>query len=402
MVKSLRRTLPRRSFATWKAAADRPDPLVILAAQERGRVADLLPIRHARMAQSPFAFYRGCAAVMAADLARVPVTGLQAQLCGDAHLANFGIFATPERNVIFDVNDFDETLPGPWEWDLMRLTASVPLAAQARGFDTATAADAVFKAVKSYQRALLRYAKLSPLEVWYDRVDVSSICRSHGRRAEDWRRALQQAKTQELPQHFSDNSEFYRRVHAGEPQAVDAVGLMEAYAASLLPSVRVLLKRYRFADLAMKIVGVGSVGTRCYVALLLSERNDALVLQLKEAQASVLEAYLPSSAFPNHGQRVINGQRLMQAASDLFLGWVRSDERDFYIRQLRDMKGSIDLTSTRRNEFVDYASHCGWTLARAHARSGDGEAIAAYLGHGDAFATAMVGFARAYAGQVER
>jgi uncharacterized protein (DUF2252 family) len=402
-MKALRRAIPRRSFATWEPAPNRTDPLAIIAAQERDRLPDLLPIRHARMLESPFAFYRGCAAVMAADLARVPVTGLRAQLCGDAHLSNFGIFATPERNVIFDVNDFDETLPGPWEWDVMRLVASVPLAAQARGFDTATATGAVFEATKSYQRAMLRYVKMSPLEVWYDRIDVDALAfRSHGRSAEDWRRALDQAQTHDLPQRFSDESQFFKRVHADQPQALDAVELMEEYAASLLPSIRVLLKRYRFADLALKIVGIGSVGTRCFVALLVSEDGDALVLQLKEAQASVLEAYLPPSAFPNHGERVVNGQRLMQAASDIFLGWVHTGECDFYVRQLRDMKGSIDLTSTRRGEFFDYATNCGLTLARAHARSGDGNGIAEYLGRGDAFAEAMAGFAEAYAAQVRR
>jgi uncharacterized protein (DUF2252 family) len=397
------RAVRRSSFATWEAPADRADPLAIITVQERDRLPDLLPIRHARMLQSPFAYYRGCAAVMAADLARIPVTGLRAQLCGDAHLANFGIFATPERNVIFDVNDFDETLPGPWEWDVMRLCASVPLAAAARGFGGSTAADAVFHAAKSYQRAMRGYARLSPLDVWYDRIDVSSLCmRSHGRRAEDWRRALEEAQTRELPQRFSDESEFFRRVRAGEPQDVDAASLMKPYAASLIPSIRVLLKRYRLADLATKIVGVGSVGTRCFVALLLSKSSEALVLQLKEAQASVLEAYLPPSVFSNHGQRVVNGQRLMQAASDIFLGWVRSAGRDFYVRQLRDMKGSIDLTSCRRNQFADYAAHCGRTLARAHARSGEGDRIAEYLGRSDAFATGMAGFARSYAAQVER
>ncbi len=399
----MKRAIARKSFAAWKPAADRRDPLAILAEQERDRIADLVPIRRARMLGSPFAFYRGCAAVMAADLAHVSVTGLKAQLCGDAHLSNFGIFATPERNVIFDVNDFDETLPGPWEWDVMRLCASLPLAARVRGFDESAGSKAVVHAVGRYQRAMRYYATLSPLDVWYARVDVEElVTRSNGRRAEDWRQALEQARARNLPQRFADQSQFFRRVHATDEHALDAPGLMQKYAHSLFPSIRVLLDRYHFTDSAMKIVGVGSVGTRCFVALLLSRTGDALVLQLKEAQASVLESYLPQSVFANHGQRVVNGQRLMQAASDVFLGWVQFEGRDYYIRQLRDMKASVDLASVRCNEFFDYAAHCGQTLARAHARSGDVAGIASYLGRNDAFAQAMVGFARAYEGQVER
>jgi uncharacterized protein (DUF2252 family) len=402
-VATVTRVIARKSFAAWQPAPDRRDPLDILAEQERDRLAELLPIRHARMLTSPFAFYRGCAAVMAADLAHVPVTGLKAQLCGDAHLANFGIFATPERNVIFDVNDFDETLPGPWEWDVMRLCASLPPAAEVRAFGESAGCKAVLYAVQSYQRAMRYYATLSPLDVWYARIDVEKLVgRSNGRRAEDWRQALDQAQARDLPQRFAGETEFFRRVHASDAHALDANGLMQKYAHSLFSSIRVLLDRYHFTDSAVKIVGVGSVGTRCFVALLQSKAGDALVLQLKEAQASVLESYLPRSVFANHGQRVVNGQRLMQAASDVFLGWVQFEGRDYYVRQLRDMKGSIDLASVRCNEFFDYAAHCGRTLARAHARSGDVAGIASYLGRNDAFAQAMVGFARAYARQVAR
>jgi uncharacterized protein (DUF2252 family) len=402
-VKSLRGTISRSSFGNWKPAGDRPDPLAILAAQERDRIPALIPVRHQRMRASPFAFYRGGAAIMAADLAAIPVTGLHAQIGGDAHLANFGVFGTPERNVIFDVNDFDETLPGPWEWDVMRLCASIPLAGLARGMRKATLDDAVFESVKSYQTWMRRYAEMSPLDVWYARIDVASLTgRSNARHAEDWRRALEQADAHAPAQHFSSSSEFFHRVGASEPEAGHAISLVEQYSASLLPSVQVLFNRYHFADLASKIVGVGSVGTHCYVALFLDECDDALVLQLKEAQASVLEAYLPVSLFDNHGQRVVNGQHLMQAASDIFLGWLRFDGRDYYVRQLRDMKGSVDLTTINADELIDYAAHCAWTLARAHARSGEGKEIAAYLGSNDAFAEAIVRFANAYAVQVGR
>jgi uncharacterized protein (DUF2252 family) len=354
------------------------------------------------MRASPFAFYRGGAAIMAADLARIPVTGIVVQLCGDAHLANFGLFATPERNVIFDVNDFDETLPGPWEWDVMRLCASIPLAGRARGPRRGSIDEAVFVAVKSYQAWMRRYAKMSPLDVWYSRIDAAALAARSSPQAEDWRRALHQADAHAPVQHFANSAEFFKRVGAQEPAALHTRSVVERYAASLLPSVGVLVNRYHLSEVAMKIVGVGSVGTHCYVALLLSDAGDALVLQVKEAQASVLESYLPHSVFGNHGERVVNGQRLMQAASDVFLGWVGFEGRDYYVRQLRDMKGSNDLTTVAANDFVDYGAHCAWALARAHARSGDGKAIAAYLGRNDAFAEAMVAFANAYARQVER
>ncbi len=373
-----------------------------MAEQERARIQDLLPIRHERMAASPFAFYRAGAAVMAADLAPVPVTGIFAQLGGDAHLENFGIFATPERNLVFDLNDFDETLPGPWEWDVMRLCASVPLAAGDAGLRGSAAADAVFSAAESYRRTIRRFAKSSPLDVWYARLDVDTLARGSGDRADDWRRAIRQAEREPSGGRFVSGNPYFRRLDPGDPIAIEARAAMKHYAASVFPSVRVLLERYELADLALKVVGVGSVGTLCMAALMLSNRGDQLVLQLKEAQASVLEAYLPHSRFANHGQRVVNGQHLMQAASDVFLGWVRFGERDFYVRQLADRKASVDLSRVTAPELADYAASCGWTLARAHARSGDGAAIAAYLGKSDEFAEAMVRFANSYAACVER
>ena len=401
-MKKLRKATPRSSIGGWRAAPDRPDPLAILADQERDRIPELLPIRHERMRASAFAFYRGGAAIMAADLARIPTTGLTVQLCGDAHIANFGIFATPERNVIFDVNDFDETLPGPWEWDLMRLCASLPLAMRARGFRSRAIDRAVFATVKSYQDWTRRYGRSSPLDTWYARIDVAWLADRTSRYSGDWRVALHRATSRSLPERFSDSSTFFRRIGAEEPQAVRARKAMVEYAESLVPSVRVLLNRYHLADVAVKVVGVGSVGTHCYVALLLSEERDVLVLQLKEAQASVLESHLPKSIFPNHAERVVNGTRLMQAASDIFLGWAQFQNRDFYVRQLRDTKGAIDLERIDAAEYAQYGAHCGWTLARAHARSGDPACIAEYLGRGDAFAEGIVEFAGAYADQVER
>ncbi|MBV8491825.1 MAG: DUF2252 domain-containing protein [Candidatus Eremiobacteraeota bacterium] len=399
-MKSLRERVLRASFGEWQPAHDRPDPLGILEAQERERIHVLIPVRRQRMLASPFAFYRGGAAIMAADLANVAVTGIRTQLCGDAHVANFGIFATPERNIVFDVNDFDETLPGPWEWDVMRLCASLPLAAREAGLRKNAAAEAVYATTRSYQQWMRRYASQSPLDVWYARIDVEDIVQRSGRRNPDWQRALDRAQGEHAQPHFGADTEYFRRLDAED--ADRARNAMLSYAASLLPSIRVLFERYELVDLALKVVGVGSVGTLCLAALMHSDREDRLVLQLKEAQSSVLEAYLPPSVFDNHAQRVVNGQRLMQAASDVFLGWVRFDDRDLYVRQLNDGKAAVDLTRIQGYELVDYGARCGWALARAHARSGDGRAIAAYLGRNDEFAKAMVRFATTYAAQVDR
>lgn len=399
-MKSLRDDVSRASFGDWKPAGDRPDPIAILTAQESTRISSLLPIRHERMTASPFGFYRGAAAVMAADLSHVNVTGIRTQVCGDAHVMNFGIFATPERNIVFDVNDFDETLPGPWEWDVMRLCASLPLAAAYSGLRSTAADDAIYGATRAYQQWMRRYSRMSPLDVWYARIDVEDLVKCHGERSEGWKRALQQAEGERTQPHFGSDTEFFRQLDADD--TTRARNAIRSYAASLMPSIRVLLDRYELADVALKVVGVGSVGTLCLAALMLSHDGDRLVLQLKEAQASVLETFLPPSIFENHGQRVVNGQHLMQAASDVFLGWVRFDDRDLYVRQLRDRKAAVDLTQLTAVEHVDYAERCGWALARAHARSGDPTAISSYLGRNDEFAEAMVRFGRSYAEQTER
>jgi uncharacterized protein (DUF2252 family) len=331
------------------------------------------------MLASPFAFYRGSAAVMAADLAPVPVTALHVQLCGDAHVMNFGGYATPERNLVFDVNDFDETLRGPWEWDIARLCASLPLAASVRGISRNTGDDAAYAAARGYRRKIRALATLAPLEIWYSHVDVRG---SLARELTPPRTATHVTPT-------------------AQQESLTRSALAQ-YRASLPPYLRLLIDRYELASVYQKIVGVGSVGTMCLVAVFQSRPGEMLYLQIKEAQASVLERYLHPSPFSNHGQRVVSGQHAIQAASDLFLGWMRNEGRDYYVRQLRDMKASLDLEHTSHAGLVNYGAHCGSVLARGHARSGDPAIIGAYLGKSDAFESAMVTFAKRYAAQVER
>jgi uncharacterized protein (DUF2252 family) len=359
---------------------NRRDPLEVLAEQESTRIPQLLPLRHQRMLASPFAFYRGSAAVMAADLAPVPVTALHVQLGGDAHVMNFGGYATPERNLVFDVNDFDETLHGPWEWDVARLCASLPLAAAVRGLAARAGDEAAYAAARAYRRKIRSLAALSPLEIWYSRVDVrGSLARE-----------LTPPRTAPTHVNLTAQQESLTR------------NAITQYRASLPPYLRLLIDRYELASVYQKIVGVGSVGTMTMVAVFQARPDEILYLQIKEAQASVLERYLHPSPFSNHGQRVVSGQHAIQAASDLFLGWMRNEGRDYYVRQLRDMKASLDLEGMSRNALINYAAHCGSVLARGHARSGDPLAIAAYLGKSDAFETAMVTFAQRYAAQVEQ
>ncbi len=414
--KSLRKGAPRSSHAEWTLAADRPDPLSLLEEQNRTRLSHLVPLRYTRMAVSPFTFLRGSAVVMAQDLAATPVSGIQVQVCGDAHLNNFGIYATPERNQVFDVNDFDETLPGPWEWDIKRLAASIVVAGRTNGFPAATNMQAVLSSVRSYREHMWEYSEMRSIDVWYSRIDYESSLQ-FVRRSFRWYIEKQRAKArrrsslQAFPrltvqidgQHrikddpplimHLDDQELSRRLSE----------LVDTYRPTLQEDRRVLLGKYRCVDVAQKVVGVGSVGTRCYVVLLLgNDSNDPLLLQIKEAQASVLERYLGPGAHPNHAQRVVCGQRLMQAASDLFLGWTRLDRTDFYIRQLRDMKLSVDLTTLTPDGFIEYCRFCAWALARAHARSGDPAQISGYLGTSDVFDRALAAFATTYADQTER
>jgi uncharacterized protein (DUF2252 family) len=431
--RAARADVSRSGQGEFAAAADRFDPIAVLRGQDATRVAELVPIRHGRMAISPFTFFRGAAAVMAADLAGTPVSGLTVQLCGDAHLSNFGFFASPERRLVFDLNDFDETLPGPWEWDVKRLASSVEIAGRDRGFDDVDREAAVRAVGRGYRRAMRSFTELTNLEVWYAHADVEALRARYARELSTSRRkrldrTLAKARTRDnigALDRFTCLVDGAPRFTADPPVVVplrdllsdvaertdletQLFQLMRGYHASLPADRRVLLKQYRAVDMARKVVGVGSVGTRSWMILLLGrDDHDALVLQAKEAGPSVLEAHLGRAAQDNHGERVVVGQRLMQTVSDIFLGWQRTSgidaaERDFYIRQLRDWKGSFEVEEMVPRGLRSYADLCGWTLARAHARTGDRVAIACYLGTSDAFDNALVDFARAYAEQNER
>lgn len=369
------------------------------------------------MVASPFTFFRGAAAVMASDLSHTPDSGLIVQACGDAHLQNFGLFASPERNLLFDVNDFDETLPGPWEWDVKRLAASIVLAGRDAGLREAASADAVMQAVGVYRRMMARYAEMSQLEVWYSKVDIDTILtllpdevRAAGVRIAEKARRRDTAQAMRRMTELVDG----RRRIIDDPPIVEHLAastagntvqvIVDRYRETLTDERRLLFERFELVDVARKAVGVGSVGTHCHIALCTAdaEDDDPLFLQIKEANRSVLEPHLRTTRFVNQGQRVVVGQRCMQAASDLFLGWTRYRNRDFYVRQLRDMKSSIDLAGVAPAGLNAYSALCGWTLARAHARTGDPVAIAAYLGTGDSFDRAMVTFSQSYADQTER
>ncbi|MFB0631935.1 DUF2252 domain-containing protein [Streptomyces sp. AB3(2024)] len=430
--KEARRRSPRSGHAVYGPAPDRRDPLAILEAQSATRVRELVPIRYGRMTESPFRFYRGAAAIMASDLAGSPDSGITAQLCGDAHLLNFRLLASPERELMFDINDFDETLPGPWEWDVKRLSASFVIAARANGFDGAERARIVSGTVRSYREAMIRFAAMSNLDVWYTKVDAADLkalitdrLRKEGRQKLD--RALTKARSRDTLQVFDKLTRLvdgHRRIAADPPLLVPIADLMpdaersalerqfralvEQYAVTLPTDRRHLLADYQLADVARKVVGVGSVGTRCWIFLLLGrDGGDPLFLQAKEADDSVLAEHLGASPYRNQGERVVAGQRLMQATSDIFLGWQRVDgfdgkRRDFYVRQLRDWKGIAMPETMTPLQLETFGGVCGLTLARAHARSGDRIAIAAYLGGSDAFDRALVTFAEAYADQNER
>ena len=430
--KAARKLVPRESHAFWEPKADRPDPVGLLVEQEATRVPELVPIRHQRMLVSPFTFYRGSAIVMATDLATTPATGIKVQLCGDAHLSNFGGFAAPDRQLVFDLNDFDETLPGPWEWDVKRLAASFAIAADARGMTGKRRREVVLASVASYRNAMRTFATMGNLDVWYSRLDVSWIqervneaARSQASKALD--QAVAKATTKDSMRAFS---KLTSRVDGklrikGDPPLIVPVedvaegvpaemleqtirGYVRSYRKSLQRDRRKLLESFTYHHMARKVVGVGSVGTRCWIVLLTGRsEDDPLFMQVKEAGPSVLEAAAGRSEYANGGQRVVEGQRLMQAASDIFLGWDRvtgldGKPRDFYFRQLWDWKFSIDF-ETMRSEFVtSYAQMCGWTLARAHARSGDRVAIGTYLGQSTKFDQAVTAFAEAYADQNDR
>jgi uncharacterized protein (DUF2252 family) len=426
--RAARAAAPRSGNAEWRPAEGR-DPLARLAEQDGARVPELVPIRYGRMLRSPFAFFRGAAAVMAADLAAAPAAGLRVQLCGDAHLANFGVFSAPDRRLVFDCNDFDETSPGPFEWDVKRLAASVAVAGRDRGESRRERRRAVLASVASYRDSMRRFAAMRDLDVWYARIDIAArlprlgdlLDAKHLQRIE---RSLAKARSKDslrAMRKLTQATGLGLRIAADPPLIVpledladgaDAREQLESvladYRDSLSGAHRHIADAYRYVHAARKVVGVGSVGTRAWIVLLAGrDSEDPLFLQAKEAGASVLEPYLGPSRFEHHGRRVVEGQRLMQAASDIFLGWVRANgtdgvSRDFYVRQLWDGKGSADLERMTSAQLAGYAALCGEALARAHARSGDRIAIAAYLGKGDVFGEAIAEFAEAYADQSER
>jgi uncharacterized protein (DUF2252 family) len=426
------RTQAPRSTHAGLDLRDRPDPIALLEEQARTRVPQLVPIRYGRMLTSPFAFFRGGALIMASDLSRTATSGLRTQLCGDAHLKNFGLFGTPERNLLFGVNDFDETICGPFEWDVKRLCASFEVAARENGFSKQDRREIVLATARTYREAMAQFATQSHLEVWYLHMDVETALEEY-RRYADRRdikagtRAVASAKAHDSMRALEKLTHFVgseRRIVSNPPLIMPARELIGAepaaeieeriltmiheYSESLLSDRRVLFERYRFIELALKVVGVGSVGTRCWVALFLGkDSHDPLFLQVKEAQPSVLERFVGKCEFDHQGQRVVHGQRLMQASSDLFLGWGRTVgtdgvHRDFYIRQLLDWKGSLVVEEMAPRGMASYGRMCGWTLARSHARAGDRMGIAAYLGRSETFDRAIATFAEAYADQNEQ
>jgi uncharacterized protein (DUF2252 family) len=418
--KAVRDTCLRESHAKWKPATNRADPVEILETSNKGRLPELIPVRYGRMIPSPFVFYRGAAAIMAADLAHTPSTGIQVQACGDAHLMNFGAFATPERRVVFDINDFDETLPAPWEWDVKRLATSFLIASRSNGFSETDGRKTVHSCVRTYRERMAEFAQMPTMEIWYARLDLERILPSIKDQVAQKRLRRRVQKAEADSAHEADFPKLVS-VENGKPRIRDNPPLIyhlneqavpefetrvadafAGYRDSLPDERRILLDRFQRKDLAMKVVGVGSVGTFCAVMLMMADVDDPLFLQIKEAGPSVLEPYAGKSVYTNHGQRVVNGLRLMQSASDLFLGWTEGREgRHFYVRQLHDVKIKLLVEVFTPKLMVQYAQYCGWALARAHARAGQPSLIAGYLGKGDQFDQALTDFAVTYAEQNE-
>jgi len=423
--KEIRNTVPRSSHAVWAPPAERADPVTLITDQNKDRLQFLVPIRHYRMAESAFTFYRGAAKVMAADLAGTPATGLTSQLCGDAHLSNFGSFATPTRQQVFDTNDFDEALPGPWEWDLKRLVASFVLAGRDNEFDDADTHDMTRNAVVGYQNAMAKYTTMTTLDVWYAHLTLQQITDAQPKKKD--RKSLAKSATKSRSKgsmkalkKFTEKVDGNFRIKSDPPLIIplrdvpasenpDELGTetkrsFAEYKNTLDDNRKVLLDKYHVVDIALKVVGVGSVGTRCLIVLLeANDDSDPLFLQIKEATDSVLEDYLPKSTYSHHGERVVRGQRLMQVSGDIFLGWsVGAGGHAYYWRQLYDMKGSADIAKMSPRVLKQYAQICGWTLAHSHARSGDPFQISGYIGSGTVFAESLTQFAYAYADQAQR
>jgi uncharacterized protein (DUF2252 family) len=433
--KAARAAVPRESHAVFDPPADRPDPIDLLEEQSAGRVPELVPVRYGRMMVSPFTYFRGAALPMASDLAATPASGLAVQACGDAHLSNFGVFGSAEHRLVFDINDFDETLPGPWEWDVKRLAASLEVAARESRFPGRKRREIVAATVAGYRNAMRDFAAMTDLDVWYAAADTDRLRDQFGSQLKArQRKVLEKGRAKALTSDSLQALGKLTRTVDGRPRivsdppllvpvsellagqldrkAVEAQmsDLIAGYRRTLETDRRHLLEQFTYADMARKVVGVGSVGTRCWVVLMLgsSGESDPLFLQVKEAEAAVLSRFAGASKYGNQGQRVVAGQRLMQASSDIFLGWQRigtgadGQHRDFYVRQLRDWKFSADIATMVPRGMRLYGALCGWTLARAHARSGDRIAIAAYLGGTDVFDRAITQFASAYADQNER
>ncbi|MFO0815751.1 MAG: DUF2252 domain-containing protein [Gemmatales bacterium] len=420
MGKALRDQCSRQNHAVWKASADRRDPLALMEESNKGRMPKLLPVRHGRMLKSPFTFYRGAALNMAADLATTCTSGIRVQACGDCHLSNFGAYATPERRIIFDINDLDETLPAPWEWDVKRLAASFVLACRDNSISEDNARDAVLTCVRSYREHMAEYSDMSVLDIWYDSIDAEKVMseikdEQAGKRIQ---KRLTKARERSVLEHefpelvmsgglqpvIRDNPPviFHNRDVAHEEMNIAFQEAFKRYRESLQEDRKILLDRYKVMDFAIKVVGVGSVGTYCGIILLMASEHDPLFLQFKHARPSVLEAFAGKSLYANHGQRIVHGHRMMQSASDIFLGWTEGAEgRHYYIRQLKDMKIKPLVELFTASVMIEYADLCGKTLAHAHARSGEPAKIAGYLGNSDKFDKAIADFATVYADQTE-
>jgi uncharacterized protein (DUF2252 family) len=421
MGKLLRDACPRQSHAVWQPSHHRKNPLALVKKSNKGRIPELVPIRHGRMLQSPFTFYRGAALNMAADLAGTLSTGLHVQACGDCHLMNFGSYATPERRIIFDINDLDETLPAPWEWDIKRLAASFVLACRSNSFSEDVARDAVLNCVRSYRERMAEYSDMPVLKIWYDSIDVEDLISTvrDEEASERMQKRLEKARERNVLEYefpelvttagFSPTIRenpplIYHVREQGHKEQMELVQRAFArYRETLQEDRRLLLDRFKVMDMAVKVVGVGSVGTFCGILLLMASEHDPLFLQVKQARPSVLEPYAGKSRHSNHGQRIVHGCRMMQSASDIFLGWTRGDAgRDFYVRQLKDMKIKPMVEVFTQSVMLQYAEVCGWTLAHAHARSGEPAKISGYLGKSDKFDQAIADFSIAYADQSER
>ena len=415
--RALRGSTPRSAHATWSPPLDRPDPVALLQQSDRRRLPHLVSIRYGRMIASPLGFLRGAAAVMASDLATTPTTGIQVQLAGDAHLANFGGYATPERNLVFGVNDFDETLPGPWEWDIKRLAASVVVAGRTRGFSADACSAAATASARSYRERMVEYARMGYMALYHAQIDEdrvrSVLSQPAGRKV--LQKSVSKARSRDHLQALSKMTTIVDGrprikddpplvTHISDPRLGDAAEeIARRYLRTLEADRVALLRRYSYVDAALKVVCVGSVGMRCYIVLFLGAgEDDPLFLQIKQAVGSALEPYLGAGQWKNHGQRVVTGQRIIQAASDIFLGWGREGRLDYYVRQLRDMKATLNLSTISASGLSAYAAICGWALALAHARSSDPAQISGYLGTSDRFDRALAAFADAYADQTER